>query len=241
MLQIIKYSNINNFDLDKIKNYIVLFEIEIASNKNLVRKEIDNLKEILKNNNFEKTSILVKIKNVFNHTTSFIENLRNIFDIVFGFGGLNKINRFFIETNKIDFLVNPHSSFFKTKFDYLHHFNSGLNHLLANVSRQKGIKFITTLNFLDDYKNIIFYKGIGRVNQNLKIFKKYKLENYFCYFCENEKHLKKGKEILDILNVFDIDKKIILQNQKTLENFFEEKKKLNSKNYISKGIKILED
>ena len=239
MLQIIKYVFIKNFDLKKIENYIILFEIEMLDDIKLLKNEIDDMKKIILENDFKKTGALIKVKNINNDTITFIKNLKNTFDYIFGYGGLNKINRFFIETKKIDFLVDPHNSFFKTKFDFLHHFNSGLNHILCNIARQKETKFITTLNFTKDYKTITFQKNVGRINQNLKLFKRYKLQNHFCYFCETEKDIVDDKRLREILNLFNLENKFSKTNSFDFEKSLEKIDFEKSEDFVYEGIEII--
>jgi len=79
------------------------------------------------------------------------------------------------------------------KPDFLHHRNSGLNQVIANEVKEKGnilaFSFSTYLNSLN--KGVI----IGRMKQNAKISKKYKLNNFVLSFAKHPYELRSKHEL----------------------------------------------
>ena len=81
-------------------------------------------------------------------------NTLNDFDLVIGLGGLNKVNRFFFEDTLVDFVRDPHNVIFRSKMDFIHHQNSGINHVLCKLANERDIGMFFSLNFvLGENKN----------------------------------------------------------------------------------------
>lgn len=76
--------------------------------------------------------------------------------------------------------------------DFIHFRNSGLNHILAKIAKDNKIKFL--FNFSEFLSLNSRKRGIvlGRLKQNLGLFKKYKVEFNFVSFADNKFNIKKG-------------------------------------------------
>jgi RNase P/RNase MRP subunit p30 len=240
MINLIKFENFLNFK-DGLKNleFIVIFEIEFNKDKNLIKKQLEKIDLQIKENELENVGIIIKLFSIESFFNNIITNLHKNFDLVIGLGGLNKVNRYFIENTKVDFLLDCHNSKFKIKFDFLHHFNSGLNHIVCKLAKSKNTNFMISLNFLNNYKSIIFQKEIARINQNLKFFKKYKLNCHLFYFIEKKEDIKTELKLKQILEIFKISKIQIKVNQNILKNQINKKRFEKSSKFICEDIKLI--
>jgi len=237
----------NNFE--KIKNndfnIIKVFNINF-NNKNQIKEDLtkilDELKSLsdlknnyLKNNLNLYSALIIHIDKFENSTSGLINQLKSNFDLIIGKGGLNKINKFFIEQTNIDFLLDPQNSIDKVKFDFIHHFNSGVNHILCREMEKKGIGFMFSLN---NITNKYFVKEMGRINQNLSFSRKFNIKSSLNFIIDNENQIKTKNQLDSIYSLFDIsnDQKVEFKNiltNKILKNC--EKK---SQNYILDGINL---
>lgn len=242
MFVLVEYNQNYNKSLQEIKKYeltaVTLFSINLKDkiNNNRQLEEIQKLKEKIKP---EYSAIQIKLEKIENTTHSFISNLNQQFDITIGYGGLNKINRYFLEQTNIDFLQDPQNSTYQNKFDFIHHFNSGLNHVLCNFAKQKNIDFLISLNFTNIFNKYNLTKEIGRINQNLKFAKKYKIQTILNFIIENDFQVKSIQEIKGIFSLFEVSTKQFFESIKILENKIKLNQLKKSENYITEGIKII--
>lgn len=230
----VEEDDLKNFNKEKIDSktqIIVLFTISLGTktDKEIIKK----IKEKLQNYKNHKKAILIKIEKITNSIISNINNISQNFDLTIGQGGLNSINRFFTEQTKIDLLLDPHTSEFEQKFDFIHHFNSGMNHILFNLMKEKEIGVLINLTKYIGNKNL-FYKDIGRINQNLKLARKSKIKTIFANFYENNNKIRSKDEITQILKIFDISLQQITESEHFFNNHFNNKNDLKKIKVLSK-------
>lgn len=231
----------NNIDNNELTNFVIIFDVyfenKIDINTQLKKiKEIKSqiIKENLKNIFFSIRIILYKLDSSY---IGIINSLNNDFDIIIGFGGLNKINRFFLEKTNIDYLQDPHNSFYKVKLDFIHHFNSGLNHILCKLAKEKNIDFIFSLNFIKNNNNFYISKELGRVRQNIKFARKYNIDIVF-NIINNEFNFKNKKQLFFISYILGLDTFQTKNMYISLENKLKNNIFKKSDKYIGKGIYI---
>lgn len=164
--------------LKPILVYTLKFE-----NKHQIQKELTNL-EINKN---YPNAVLLQSTKTDSFLSGFIAQLNSDFDLVLAKGGTNKLNRFYLEQTKIDILVDPHSSEIYKKQDFIHHYNSGLNHVLVKIAKEKNIILFNSLNFLE-YK--YYFKDIIRIEQNISLCQKYGVSFLLGYFVFDKTQIK---------------------------------------------------
>lgn len=215
---------------------VVLFQITL-SDKNSNKKSFDELIKLKNSLNPKYSAIQIKLDKIENQTSGIIDSLKRNFDIVIGLGGLNKINRFFLEQTKIDFLQDPHNSLYMNKTDYIHHFNSNINHVLCNLANEKETGFLFTLNFSKNKKYI--YKEIGRINQNIKFARKFKIPTLINFIIEDEEQIKSKFELMAIMSLFDMSSIQKKESLLILENKIKENAFKKSSSYIDRGIEII--
>ncbi len=241
MHALIKYNNDNKITnlielaQSNLQTPIILFEINLNHDKKKCEDELFRI--ICEKDKFNQydSMILIYITDIFDFTASFVNKIKNHFNFVAGYGGLNKINRFFIENTKIDCIIDPHNSTFQKKHDFIHHFNSGINHILAKIANEKHICFINSLNFIDEKKKD--FKDFSRINQNIKLFYKYNLDFTIEYLIDNQSYIKSEKDLFYIKQLFNI-KNDKINTDVILDRMYENIKTRNNEK-IKAGIKIL--
>lgn len=240
MFILVKY-NSNNFDtlskLSKSFNYIpvALYTLTLSKNKEENKNEIQKLKILVNSTNQEYSALQITLHAMDNTTQGIINQLKQEFDIIIGIGGLNKVNRFFLEQTQIDFLQDPHNSQFKVKFDFIHHFNSGLNHILCKFAQEKKIGLIYSLNFMQK-KGIIILKDIGRISQNTQFSNKYSIPIYANFIIEKEKDILSLNQLESIQKQLKLTTKQIRNSQNILEKKIKYNQKKKTKEFISDGL-----
>ena len=210
--------------IDDENTPIILFDLPINGENNFNE---DFEKIIGEKKKFSKYFCVINliVLKIDNYIKSKLNLIKKNFDLIIGFGGTNKLNRFFIEDLKIDFLLNPHNDFFFKRFDFIHHFNSGLNQNLCNVAKKNKTGFLITLNFFYDDKNIFLKsKNIGRINQNIKFFEKYKLDFLSLFLVENLDDYNSQNKIKKILKIFNISTQSQIKFSNILSEKIDEKK-----------------
>ncbi len=242
MYVLVEYSkNYIELENEVIKNKlipIILFTL-IINNKENILQQLKQIRKIKKENNFQNTAIKIIIEKHQNSNQLIINSLKEEFDLIIGFGGLNKTNRFFLEKTNIDFLMDPQNSLERVKIDFIHHLNSGINHILTKFAKNKNIDFIFSLNFTNNSNKFIIAKEIGRINQNLKFTRKYKVKSYINFIIKKSTQIKTLKEIQSISSLFDISTTQKQENLQILEQKIKNHKQNNNLNYINKNIQII--
>ncbi len=223
---------------DELKRFdyvpVVLFELNYED-KNSFSKKLNDLKERKKQ--FDFTAVKVVLKKIDNSLVGSINNLKNDFDLVIGMGGLNKTNRFFLESTQVDFLMGPQNSLFKPKIDFIHHFNSGLNHVLCEYARSKGIGFVFSFNFFRADKRYIA-KEIGRINQNLRFARKFSIPSYLNFVVSNVADVKSLVELKGIMSFFDLSTEQVEESFEVLKKKIEMNRYMKSGKYVAEGIEF---
>jgi len=122
---------------------------------------------------------------------SILESLKqkNIKKKIAILGRDNNFNRRALETLKIDFLISPERELPKDKKkDTLKQRDSGLNHVLAKIAKEKNISIIIDFN---DFNSIKDKKQkslrLARIIQNIEICRKAKCNVLICDFSNQTK------------------------------------------------------
>ncbi len=84
-------------------------------------------------------------------------------------GGDDAFNRRAIESLKIDYLVSPEAL---TKFDNLKQRDSGLNHVVAKMAKEKDISIVVDFGEIAGLKGREKARRIAKVMQNVKVCRK---------------------------------------------------------------------
>jgi len=95
-----------------------------------------------------------------------IDALKGKEKIIAVLGRDDEFNRRMLEKTKIDYLVSPERGHFK---DSLKQRDSGLNHVLGRIAKEKGIGVIIDFSSLMKMEKMERAKTISRIMQNIKI------------------------------------------------------------------------
>lgn len=234
LVEVNKYLNETILECKKHNFTVIpLFTLNLTTKED-IQEQIKQIKLIKNKINMKHSAIRVVIFNFSNSLVGNINSLKKDFDLIVGFGGLNKLNRFFLEQTQIDFLEDPQNSQYKPKMDFIHHFNSGLNHVLCNLAKEKNVGIINSLNFVK-LKPIFIAKEIGRINQNTKFARKYNIP-ILSNIISNKYQVKNQNQLNNINSILGLDN----NQKKDSLNVLEEKINLNnfkkSSKYVGEGV-----
>jgi len=93
-------------------------------------------------------------------------------------GGSDKINRAALENKKVDILLGPERG---RKKDHTHYRNSGLNQVLCKLANKNNIAIGFDFNdvlYAKERYNLERYIILGRMMQNVRFCRKYKVKMY---------------------------------------------------------------
>ena len=153
-------------------------------------KKVFSLNEIRKEDQKNYDIILIKTQSV-GMLRRMIDKASNLAQ-VFVFGTNDLINRACLENKKIKALVSPE---YERGYDWINYRNSGLNQVLCKIARDN--KKTIVINFND----ILFKEGrerailLGRIMQNIKLCRKYKVKLRIASFASHQKEMR---AVLDI-------------------------------------------
>lgn len=220
----------NNLPKDN-KKALLIHQSEFNNLKDF-KEELKNIRE---NNN----TILITPRTL-EKLKEGINTAKQKFDIVLVQGTSNKANRYIVEQTNADFLLNPQSSDSVKRYDFIHHFNSGLNHILASLAKKKDIGIFISLNFLKWENPVRISKELGRINQNLILAQKYGLPIVADFLIEENFDIKTNTELKGIYHFFNISnytrKRMLYQLEEShCKNIFKK-----SPNYIGEGIEVID-
>jgi RNase P/RNase MRP subunit p30 len=83
--------------------------------------------------------------------------------------------------------------------DFIHHRNSGLNHILLNIAKKNRIKFLMDFSYFLGLEKLGKAVALGRLRQNILLCRKFKTEVNIASFARNRLMIKKDINILKIL------------------------------------------
>tara|TARA_Y100000310_G_scaffold333369_1_gene410775 strand:+ start:71 stop:595 length:525 start_codon:yes stop_codon:yes gene_type:complete len=137
----------------------------------------------------------------------------------------DKLNRQALSKH-VDILLDPH--LFRRK-DYMHQRDSGLNQVLCNLARENkiaiGFSFSSILNAKDRAKII------GRMIQNIKLCRKYRVKMVIGSFAKSEKDTRNLKDIQSFFKVLG------MTGKEANLNFVKERLEFKRK-FIRKGVML---
>lgn len=98
--------------------------------------------------------------------------------------------------------------------DFIHHRNSGLNQVLCKIAARKGVIICFNLPDILSGKPHV----IGRIRQNIKLCRKYRVKMGFASLAKNYLEMRNPKDILALLEVLGMHPK---EAQDALNVFWE--------------------
>ncbi len=137
-------------------------------------------------------------------------------------------NREVLERGKAHILIGLEK---KQRKDFMHHRNSGLNQVLCKLAKKKkvaiGFSFSEILNARDRPQLL------GRMMQNIKLCRKYKVKIVFATFAKNKWEMRAASDMLSL-------GRVIGMNPGEAKSSLDVVKTLLKKDEFVKGVKIIE-
>lgn len=100
--------------------------------------------------------------------------------------------RHIIEQVRPDILIGVE---FSRRKDFVHHRASGLNHVLAEIARQKNVSVGFDFSSLLKLKNCDCAVCMGRMSQNIRFARKYNFNMVIASFASSPWHLRSGHDL----------------------------------------------
>ncbi len=110
-------------------------------------------------------------------------------------GGDLDVNRFAVENKKVDILLSPEKN---SKKDLMFSRRSGLNQVLCKLAAKNNVAVGFDFSYLLNSSGKQRARILGRMRQNVKFCKKYKVKMVFSSFARNKYELRSD----DFLRVF---------------------------------------
>ena len=129
-----------------------------------------------------------------NSANDLIQRLKTTKKPVVVEGGL--FNREILSNKKVDMLLSPEKM---SRKDFMHSRNSGLNHVLCKLANKN--KIAIGFNFNDILKSKNKGQLIGRMMQNVKLCRKYKVDTVFASFSETKWDMRPAKDLINFATV----------------------------------------
>ena len=132
-----------------------------------------------------------------------IDKIKGKYQFIIVLGGSNEANRNALENKDIDILLNPERE--KEK-DFMHYRNSGLNQVLCKIAKENGKAIGINFSEIKKMKGKKDAEKLGRILQNIRLCKKYKVPIILASFAKNAKELVHSAELKSFARTLGIDK-----------------------------------
>lgn len=106
----------------------------------------------------------------------------------------DNFNRRVLETMTINYLVSPESG---QRKDTLKQRDSGLNHVLAKIAKQKNIAIVINFTEINKLKPKDKALKLGKIMQNIKICRRAKCKIKIATFAKDKDELRTEKQLKD--------------------------------------------
>ncbi|MCK5107785.1 MAG: hypothetical protein KAQ83_03585 [Nanoarchaeota archaeon] len=147
-----------------------------------------------------------------------------------------EIDRTNLEQGKFDIIFNLENN---ERSDYIHQRNSGLNQVFCKLAKTKQTAIGISFSNLLEQKSLVRAKFLGRIEQNLKLCKKYKVNVVFASFASKPEQMRSPNDFRAFVNCLCNNELFAKQSLTNLSFIVNENIKKKDKNYISKDVHIL--
>ena len=143
-------------------------------------------------------------------------------------GKNDDFNRKVLSSRYVDLLLDPHLG---NRRDFVHHRNSGLNQVLCKLAKENNIAI--GFSFSSVLKSKDRGKYIGRIMQNIRLCRKYKVKMVIGSFAENKNEIRGLKDIQAFFRVIGMTGKEVIMD-------YVEKRLDFKRRFIKKGVMLAE-
>ena len=150
-------------------------------------------------------------------------------DIVIAKGGSDELNRKLIEDKRTDILLDPEPE----TYDKLHYRSSGLNHVLCKLAKKNNVCIAFSFRRMLYSKNraLLF----GKIMQNIKLCRKYKVNVVFGSFAENKWEMRSPHELKTLMQCLGMRAEEEKKSLSSVSGILERKKR-----FVKEGVEILD-
>lgn len=124
-------------------------------------------------------------------------------------------NREVLEKSKADLLFDLET---QNKRDFIHHRASGLNHVLCNLANKNKKIIGFSFNSILNSKNR--WQLLGRISQNIKLCRKYKVKTLIASFARNPFKMRSVSDLISLFVALGMHQK---EAKDSLRNIFNNK------------------
>jgi len=148
----------------------------------------------------------------------------------------SKENREVIELKKIDILLSPEKG---VKKDSFHNRNSGLNHVICNLAKKNDIAIGFNFNEVLVSKGMKRAEIIGRMMQNVRLCRKYKLKMVLGSFAWNKWQMRSRNDLISFGIILGMHQNEAKNSLQAVNDIIGEKRE--KQNILVEGVKILDN
>ena len=145
----------------------------------------------------------------------------------------SELNRAILENKKIDILVSSENN---SKKDFMHYRNSGLNQVLCKLANKNSIAIAFSFNDVLKAKGTERSKIMGRMMQNVKLCKKYKVNMVISSFATSKFELKSPSDLISFGIILGMTPKEAKESILNIDRIFEI-----NKDKLSGGVKLKDE
>lgn len=142
-----------------------------------------------------------------------------------------------LEKSNFDIIFNLETQY---KTDPHHFKASGLNQILAKLAVKNNIIISFPFTTLLNSKPLLRSKIIGRIQQNIKICRKYKVKTAIASFASNPYELRSESDLKSLALTLGMTPQQAKELFSSVYNRIQENIKKKSKDYIAEGIELIE-
>lgn len=148
----------------------------------------------------------------------------------------SKNDRYVLEKTKADILFGLE---LYPRPDSMHHRNSGLNQVLCKLANKNRIMIAIPFSMILKSKDILRTRIMGRISQNIKLCRKYKVDMIIASFAQEPFHMRAAKDLESLGVVLGMHPKQAKEATKKLTERLEFNTKTKNKEIIAPGIEII--
>ena len=152
---------------------------------------------------------------------------RNELNLVEG----GSLNREILENRNVDVLLSPEKN---VKNDFLHHRDSGLNHILCKIASKNNIAIGINFNDILNLERVERSQRIGRIMQNIRLCRKFKVKIVAGSFAKSEDELRNLTDLASFLESIGMTPKEAKDAFRNMLDIIE-----NKKSFIADGVKLV--
>lgn len=213
-----------------VKSITSVNELEQKTLRELLKEKIRSSREKLSNCKFEIINVCyiqIPIMEFSDKQISIIKLLKQDFDLVLCNSYSNTMLTQLISKKVCHIICNVFSQELVNRFDFIHHFNSGINHILSNEMAQKEMILGVELSIFQNISELKQAKYISSCIQNSKITTKSKVPHLLFKIIHSQVDLRDEIELIAIQKVLFNAQPFQVQNQKKyLEEFIQTQLKI---------------